>query len=257
MADDNDDGDLLDLTAEYALGSDPDKGQMSGIALHLGASSDGERVDVWYERPARLYEVGYALEISEDFRTWLPARGGEISPIEGGRERVDYRGVNQISPSAEERGFVRLRIKHHPWGEETSTPPQGWARTILREGYQTHGLGLNARSVFAGVVEETGEGKIVATAGGFLSAIRPGRACYLELTSGAYEGHRMDVDPAKSSDQVVALDEASAFNTLGALPGEGIVGTRFVVREHWTLSEAYPIELFQGGCDSVFQRIAL
>ena len=54
-ANDNADGDLLDMTAEYALGRDPFVAAMNDLGLHIEARDD--QIDVWYDRPHALRKL--------------------------------------------------------------------------------------------------------------------------------------------------------------------------------------------------------
>ena len=74
-ADDNTDGDLLDLTAEYALGRDPNTAWMEDVGLNVEGANNGTRVNMWYDRPSRLDEISYTLKLSNDMKSWFPVFG--------------------------------------------------------------------------------------------------------------------------------------------------------------------------------------
>ena len=74
-ADDNTDGDLLDLTAEYALGRDPNTAWMEDVGLNVEGANNGTRVNMWYDRPSRLDEISYTLKFSNDMKSWFPVFG--------------------------------------------------------------------------------------------------------------------------------------------------------------------------------------
>ena len=222
---------------------------MEDIGLHIDAH--GEGVDVWYDRPARLEEIAYTLEFSSDAITWIEILGPTISSEYYGREHVRYADIQRLDEVSRERGFVRLRIKHHEWNHETTTPICGWYETPLRAGYQTHGLSLNREPVFGSTVSQVEDETLIASSAGLLDVISPNRAYYMEFTSGAKEGHRVDVDEDAVEDQRIAIDWSVNHNTLDTLSDEDLRGSSFVIREHWTMADAYRKELFHPSTDPV------
>ncbi len=247
---DNVDGDLLDQTAEYALGTNPYDAVMSDLGLHLEPSEDGTSFDVWYERPARLDEVSYMLETSDDLEDWLQISDPEVSLASYVTEHVRYRQLEQQEGVSLERGFVRLRIRHHEWNYETTTPVLGWYHTMIRPGYQTHGLSLNRAPFLAGSIAKVDDERLILSTDGVESPLGAGTPSYVEITSGPYEGHRLNVDRDRSTDQELVIEWKALHNTLTAWPvDEGLVGATVVVREHWTLGTAYPKDDFIGSSD--------
>jgi hypothetical protein len=163
---------------------------------------------------------------------------------------VTYDHLEALPGMSLDRGFVRLRIWHHDWNYETTTPICGWYRTAFSPGYQTHGVSLNASPIYASSIAEVDvdEARITFAAPGLRDYLGEG-SYYLELTSGQHEGHRFDIDLSGSTDQVVPLDLRGAHNTLSALPASGIRFSQAVVRPHRLLGEVYPIERFEGSND--------
>ncbi len=254
----NADGDLLDLIAENALGMNPYEGHMTSVGLQVGTMPDGYGIEVWYDRPARLSEFVYTLEFSTNARDWIEGPIPDIITESFGWERVRYPDLQNADPGIRDRGFVRLRIHHHGWNQTSTTPICGWQRTSLTEGYQTHGLGLTQPPVYASVVDAVAGTMLTTTSGGLRDALGQSSGIagggnlstpfYLEFTNGELAGHRLDVDPSISTDQVVAFDWSSPHNTLPEISNNAL-DSSFVIRPHWTLGESYPIERFQGGRD--------
>lgn len=250
-ANDNADGDLLDLTAEYALGRNPYRASMEDVGLELQAEAGGSRLTVSYERPANHASIDYWLEVSGDLQAWTALRTPNVieSPAYGW-ERVRFEDVQNQPGVSRDRGFVRLRIRHRDWNHETETPILAWVETSFRSGYQTHGVSLNAPPVYASFIAgvDPVKGRLAMVSNGLLEAIETG-AYYLEVMNGPYEGHRWAVDPGGITDQVVALDLVASENTLSALPDAGLLHSRVVIRRHRTLGEIYPASQFHGSTD--------
>ncbi len=248
---DNADGDLLDLTAEYALGRDPTRAAHSDIGLRLEAHDADTRLTVSYDRPASLSEIDYWLEVSDNLTEWHTVLSPtDIDSTRYGWERVVYDHVEQAHGVSIARGFVRLRIRHHDWNHETTTPICGWYQTVFEEGYQTHGVSLNASPIFASVIAEadSSKGLLYLTADGLLEAMGTGPH-YAEFADGPWEGHRFTVDSDRTSNQILALHLSDPANTLTELPETGLRFSRIVIRPHFTLSSIYPPNQFNANRD--------
>ncbi len=247
--DDDSDGDGLDLTVEYGLGSDPYSSNVRDTGLRVASGSAVDSIEIWYERPARLTEMRYQLEASTDLKTWFPVPEGEVSGDGYRNERVSF-GMAQLGPFVSDRlGFVRLRVRHRDWNHEGTTPVSGWYRTTLTEGYQTHGISLLRKPVYAGsILRQEGDGIVLAERG-LAQALRLGKDYVLEITSGPWEGHVFAIDERAVTDESLRLDATDPHQTR-ALLEEGLLnGASFVVVEPWTLADAYPKEIFRGGAD--------
>ncbi|MCH1507135.1 MAG: FG-GAP-like repeat-containing protein [Verrucomicrobiales bacterium] len=248
---DNADGDLLDLAAEYALGRNPYVGSMEDVGIDLQAHDDGTRLSVSYERPAYHSNIDYWLEVSADLLSWSTVlEESQTETIRYGWEKVSFDHLETLPGMSLKGGFVRLRIWHHDWNYETTTPICGWYRTAFNPGYQTHGVSLNAAPIYASNIAEADvdRARITLAVPGVRALLGEG-AYYLELASGQYEGHRFDIDLSGTTDQVVSLDLRGSCNTLSALPSSGIRFSQAVVRPHRLLGEVYPIGRFQGSKD--------
>ena len=248
---DNADGDLLDLAAEYALGRNPYVASMEDVGIDLQAHEEGTRLSVSYKRPAGHSNIDYWLEVSADLVSWSTVlRESEIETLRYGWEKVNYDHLEDLPGVSLERGFVRLRIWHHDWNYETTTPICGWYRTSFSSGYQTHGVSLNASPIYASSIAEVDVdgARFTLAAPGLREFLGEG-AYYLELASGQHEGHRFDIDLAGTTDQVVSIDLRGLHNTLSALPTSGLRFSQAVIRPHRLLGEVYPVGQFQGSND--------
>lgn len=101
---------------------------------------------------------------------------------------------------------------------------------------------LIADDVFAGAI--SGNSEASATFAGMAnvgSRLTAGTKYYLEITSGALEGERFDIDTAGSiatGNGSVALDLSTpSFSTLGALTADALAGAHGVIRPHVTLAK--------------------
>lgn len=238
---DNADGDLLDLTAEYALGRSPYVAALNDVGLLLEAHDDGTRLSATFERPANHREIDYWVEVSEDLLLWTPLLTPDaVESVRYGWERVRYDHLEAAPGVSLERGFVRLRIWHHDWAHESTTPVCGWYQTTLHSGYQTHGVSLNAPPVFASMITEVDEPNgILTLAAGGLTQVLDDRPHYIEITNGRWEGHRFEITPEASTDQTLALDLEGLFNTAHGLPASGLRFAQVVIRKHLTLGDVY------------------
>ena len=251
---DNADGDLLDLAAENALGMNPYNGHLPHLGLQAEPHADGHGVNLWFERPARLTEYQYELEVSSDASTWQSLAPSEVLNEVYGWERVRYNNVNHLFTNARDLGFARLKIKHTAWQYETTTPVIAWQRTILHEGYQTHGISLPLAPVYASKITGVNSDGFTTAASGLQASFGTGIAgsddtndvYYAELTSGAHAGHRFVIDVSHSLDQEISIDWRARANTRSTLSDE-MVGASVVVRPFHTLSNVYSETLFQSG----------
>jgi hypothetical protein len=73
----------------------------------------------------------------------------------------------------------------------------------------------------------------------------PTKSYYVEISNGANAGHRFDVNYAATTDKSIALNLSSVNNTATTLPA-GLVGAQFLLREHVTLADVLPKEVFTG-----------
>ena len=77
----------------------------------------------------------------------------------------------------------------------------------------------------------------------------PSRPAYLEVTGGALEGHRFEIDEAAASNGTLVIDTGASTNTASPVPD--LSGAPFVVREHWTLGEMFPESRWKSGSNPV------
>ncbi len=249
---DNADGDLLDLTAEYALGRNPHLASMKDVGLEFETEGVGAAgLTIVYDRPANHAEIDYDLEVSSDLLTWteIPVPDA-LENVSYGWERVRYEGMAARPGVGPERGFARLRIRHHAWNHETTTPILGWYATTFGGGFQTHGVSLKAAPVHASWVAQVDvERGLLHLAAGGLNDLDSAGNYYVELRDGPYEGHRWEIDLDRSTDQSLALNRLSPLNTLGVLPDTGLRLSQVVIQRHRTLGEVYPVTGFHGARD--------
>lgn len=250
--DNNSDGDLLDLTAEYALGRNPYEAQPGDPGFEIDLGLAGETITLSYERPARLSGVRYEVEVSGDLETWTPLyeTAETVEVIAYRQERLTFPHLELQPGLSREHGFARLRITHQGWGSVSTTPIMGWKATTFGPGFQTHGLALNQPAVFTSQVQGWTEEGLTLGGHGLGSLLSSEHAYYIEFVSGTLTGHRIDIDVTGTTDTVVRLDWAAPHNTLEAIPGTADwFHAQVVVRPHWTLGSAYPVDTLLGATD--------
>ncbi|MEM7386896.1 MAG: hypothetical protein AAF514_18305, partial [Verrucomicrobiota bacterium] len=239
---DNPDGDAYDNLMEYALGESPGTGAYRDPQTHgLRLYNEGEAIRAAFHRPSDLLDLRYFLEGSSDATTWSPI-GAEpvVDRREDGFERVTFNDLESFQPLSSDGGFVRLRVELGGSRVSSHTPVAAWYRRELKEGYQTVGISTVKPDILSGILASNELRSITVRSGGFLpSLFESDKHYYMEVASGPHTGHRMDLEGA--SDDSISLDPASPNNTMAALPEEGLVGERFVIREHQTIGGVFNI----------------
>lgn len=247
----DEDADQWSNFLEFALGRNPSRPDLASPGHRLEIASG--HVESVYSRPSGMARLlSYSLEVSTDLKTWVIAPEGSISDLGNGMEQVRQSNLDNLIPASADGGFVRLRIRSDADAWLGQGPVLAWRKTSLRAGFQTHALCLPRPAIFAGTVAELGESALLCTEPGCAVLASGAPACYLELISGNYEGHRFEIDWTTSRDHVIALQLGSPLTTLRVLPANDLLGSRFVIRPHWTLGLAYDKALFQSSPDPSF-----
>lgn len=247
------DGDQFDLAAEYALARHP--GIASGVesTMLLESRAGPGTVALQYRRPANLVEVEYLLEVSGDLETWMSL--GAPDSVENETtawEVVRYEDVStRLGPGAE-GGFVRLSMKHLAWNHATVTPVLGWQMSRFREGYQTHGVALEAPATYVSFIEKIERDgdrvRLVMRAGGVLEGLSQG-ASAIEVLDENGSAHRWEIDTDRSLDHEVVVNLSGWSSAMGEAPDAGRVPLQAVIRPFWTLDTVYPPREFSGSTD--------
>jgi hypothetical protein len=163
-----------------------------------------------------------------------------------------------------QRGFVRLRVSLdadlNGIPEATVvTPAFGWMRLSPAEGsslslgmpfvlpatYGCQVVALEGGNLLLGDIA----GGMNAQSPGFAELLSGGRQFYVEIVSGAAEGRRYEIDEALTiswNGSAIVLDLLSPLNT-DVPAATQLVGSRIVVRPHWTLGSAFDPAEFLGG----------
>ena len=152
-------------------------------------------------------------------------------------------------PNLADSGFARLRVRLTESSHTAVTPACAWTRIPLHAGYQTIGISTLHPHIFASTAASANGETLTYTGGGNLAALlQDGSRYYLELRGGALEGHRIDIDPGRTTSSTIALDPASELNTLNELPAS-VAGQPFVVRAHRSIGEIFTKDQFTGDTD--------
>jgi hypothetical protein len=167
----------------------------------------------------------------------------DVTMNDDGTKTLRYAGVDG---AVGETGFVRLKValdadqNGTPEAEAKSTA-HGWSRRVFAAGtQQTLSIPLVRDERFASKVSSV-NGNVLALAGAKSVALDEGEY-YVELISGAHEGHRIEVDEAASDGADIALDLSHDLSTLHG--AADLAGARVVLRAHWTLGGALPADRF-------------
>ena len=118
---------------------------------------------------------------------------------------------------------------------------------VTHEGrLQTEGMTLLNLSLYTGIISSSDESTItmdLALSGDSAADQMGGAACYIEITSGDYEGHRFDI--SSGMNDAVMIDVDSENNTLDELPD--LAGSHFAVRDHHTVGSLYNTAEYERG----------
>ena len=243
----NTDGDVFDDLMEFALGSRPDRGAGAAEGLRLNASTVS--IAASFDRPVNLSGVTWTLQRSANMENWSNvALVPSVTLASGGFERLSYSGLQGEPGLSLDEGYLRLKVTLANPMAVSLTLPVGWRATPVEPGYRTHGAAFAHKSAFSGEVSSQTPTSVNSVAGSITGILAAGSRYYLELVSGAFEGHRFDIAPNGSGGETILLDLDSLRNTRDTLPA-GLTGSRFVVRRHLTVAEAYPPLIFHGGVD--------
>ena len=107
-------------------------------------------------------------------------------------------------------------------------------------------------AIFTGrVTSAAAESLSLGAAGeGVAAQLQSAGPCYVEILSGALEGHRIEVDTADSSGTTVKLNLSASRSTVHSLDSAALTNARIAVRPHWKLAEIFPVSLFHAGTDA-------
>jgi hypothetical protein len=148
------------------------------------------------------------------------------------------------------RGLLRVQVRLESTGEMAHTETWFWDPKDYSANTYTHGAAMLRPELFSGTVT-TGGGVFGVSGGSGLenNGFDPSRPAYLEITGGAHEGHRFEIDEAAASNGTLVMDTGASANTASPVPD--LSGAPFVVREHWTLGEMFPVSQWKSGSNPV------
>jgi len=251
----NNDGDLFDDLCEYAFGSDPNTGipvLLDGSGAPIPGARAGlcvEAVDgvviATYLRPIGLADVAYQLEGNADFTNasgWSDVADVPTVTDNGdGTETLTFTGL-ETTLGADYN--IRLRVDLTDGSAATCYDSvYSWCTTLVQGEFQTYGVSLLDKPTYAGVIESA-TGNVLtlpALEGGNIGDwLEAGTAYYVEITSGASQGQRFEVQESDSG--TVSLDLPNARNTIAVLPD--LSGASFVLRPHQTIAGVLDIDQF-------------
>jgi hypothetical protein len=134
-------------------------------------------------------------------------------------------------------------------GETARGDTAGWQDQVVRAACETLSLPFEKCAAVSGTVVASTADSLDLT--GSLGASNLGvalddtRCYYVEVLSGAYEGHRFDIDAASSLANNAMIFTASDNNTMTTVPA--LTGARVAIREYKLLAEQFPVASYQAG----------
>jgi uncharacterized repeat protein (TIGR01451 family) len=287
---DNPDGDRYDNLTEYAFCLPPNTGVRKPFCLVESLSVPGGVDGVYTRTAGGPHDIEFVLEyapylvpdpvvqewvidVTDQTKVTLTNNGN-------GTETIRLKDLETITGNAG-AGFVRIRVDLiDPDTEEvietSGTEVLGWVETAFGLACQTYNNPVLRCSTFTGTIDSIdGQDLVVTTSAGpmnLATVLDPNLSYYVEVVSGAYDGHRFDVVSASGGRITLASDTdifaaAPPFNTMaGALPID-LAGARISLRRHWTLDQLFPptsfgatgsqttadqIQIFAGGAWSIY-----
>ena len=231
----NADGDLYPDLLEFALGQSPASGGFAdGDPISL--TVDSGDVSLRIRRPSGLAGLTYEVLTSPDLVSWTVA-GSPIVSADGNAEILKFQLENQPGISAN-GGFARLRVTSQSPAASVLTLPLGWLGVEMGAGSRTLGVPFRNPPVFASKVQDM-NGLTLGVTGA--SDIPVGFKGYVEVVSGAFAGHRLEVASVSAGGITLKVDGA---NTLAVIPD--LKDSQIVLCSHHTLNGIFDKTLFSG-----------
>ncbi|WP_309400096.1 SdrD B-like domain-containing protein [Cerasicoccus maritimus] len=265
----NSDSDCESDFLELALNGDTSTGVLANglLRLQLIDASTG-RFDVVFSRPNNLLNVSYTLEGTNDLLgTWftiatIPANSSVSAPFtsidNGSFETITYGNIQAASGfNSTDFGLVRLAVTT---GATTLyTQVYGWQATQMELAEANSWSNpFTMDEVFCGTVDAVA-GQILdlgSTANGSdLGALVNGGGYYVEVASGAFEGHRFEIASGDVDEVTLTTDTdiysptgGDTFNTANDMPA--LTGADIKIRRYRTFDELFDKDSTFVGQDS-------
>ena len=257
---DNPDGDGSANLIEYATLLPAGSGLNGASAFRLTHTLVPFRFDAVFSRAVGgLQDVVFTLQGTTD-STLAPASwqslniAPQITSNADGTEKVIYSNLasDPVFQGAGS-GFVRLKVEldanHDQVMEATSySAAWAWAGVPFQALPQTLSLPVTNTDAFTGLVTSVSGNTLDVTGsvgtGNLVSALQAGLEYYVEITDGANEGHRFEVNEAACTATTIVLDPAHARSTQGTVPSN-LAGAPIVLRKHWRAKDALPVAAFR------------
>ncbi|MFN0078819.1 MAG: TIGR02597 family protein [Prosthecobacter sp.] len=250
------DGDLYDDLLEFALGLAPTNGAPISFR-HLAAPAvpqiteqgDGS-VNFSFIRPVGLRDLTYNLEVTSsllDSASWTPSsQSPSILDNNDGTETVLFADVSSHPGTSADLGFTRLAVSHTPSGNSSRTLPIGWSRHSMAGKLQTYAANFLRPTIGSGQISAVDTNTLTLTSPLLDGTLDPAHPTYLEIIDGTEQGHRFDIDLDNSGYITLTIVLTASSNTSTTLPA-GLVGARFVLRQHQLLGTLLPVSQFPSG----------
>ncbi len=188
----------------------------------------------------------------------LDSNNSSVTDNGNGTETVTIDDLPTLTGLTSGSGFVRLRVEldinaDNTPEDVTNSAVSGWLESSFgNECRSFNNPFVSCPSLRATV---TGIAGSVLTLDADAEVLNPGTAYYLEVTSGAYEGHRFDVASVLENTLTLTSDAdlcapTAPFNTLIGAPDNTLIGGDIVLRTHRTLDTLFPTDLFLASNDA-------
>ena len=212
-----------------------DGGALSGLSFNrMSGSSLG-------------YELHLLSDISQSPAGW---RATEVLPSVSsngdGTEHVSFAQLAAQFGNADQ-GFARLHMESDTDGDgfadvEKNGEVFGFNRLSFPKGITTASNPFASPALATAAIGDVANDTLSIDGGVPAFA---GASCYVEITHGVHQGHRLEIDEAKSSGSRIVIETTSPRNTLKTLPAT-LAGDRVSVRAHRTVSEVFGEQNFVG-----------
>ncbi len=264
----NDDNDCESDFLERALNGDTNSAVFSEPLLRVELiNANTGRFDVIFTRPDGLLNVSYTLQGTNDLLgTWfniatIPANsvvGAPFTSVDnGGSETITYGNIQSASGFVStDFGLVRLAVTTGTTTLYTQT--YGWQATQMEPAEaNSWSTPFTVDEVFCGTVDTVIGSTLDLNSsanGADLGALLSGGTHYVEVTSGALEGHRFEIESGDVDEITLRTDadiysytseSDNTFNTANGMPALG--GSDIKIRRFKQFGELFDKDtIFEG-----------
>ena len=246
----NPDGDSASNLLEFGLGSDPTSGGSAQDHFYLTSNANGG-LDAKVIRPASFIGVTTMILVAPALTNPMSWTVANVSPVitnnGDGTQTVTYPALDTIPAlAAAKQGYVCFEVRLNATGEIAHAATWFWDAHTFTTGTRSFGPAMLKPERFSGTITSGSTALDVTNSAGGTSVrnrFDTTRPAFIEITTGAFAGHRFDIDIASTSANTLVLNPISSRNTRSPIPD--LTGAAFIARDHWTLGEMFPTAQWQ------------